>query len=408
MNRPYFSYWNAFEAWLSQKGLFHMELGLERISQALSDCKLDSPPYRAAQVLGTNGKGSTSAFLASLAQAHGLRAGLFTSPHFRSPRERILINGQELSGQTWIMSINRLARLTDITRLTYFELLTLLAAWLFASHEVEFAVFEAGLGGRNDATSAIKTDCLCFTPIALDHANIIGPDIAAIASDKAAAIKADAQIFSAPQYPPAAAMLDAAAKRHCSTVSYIAPAHFTPGLAGSHQRINAGLALAAWRSIAQNLRRPSLAYVEAESLKNTFLPGRLQRLAKTSEHPEIILDGAHNPHSISQLCRTYASRPAAVIYSALADKDWRSCLPMILRKTSRMIIPQLANGRAARADEIAEFGNGIRHGSCTPARDLPGALAQLQSGPILICGSFYLLADFYKLYPQYLERKKHG
>ena len=404
MARPEFSSWDQFEAWLDSKGLFHIELGLGRIASALKACNLASLPFRAAQVLGTNGKGSTSAFLAGLGQAHGLKTGLYTSPHFLSPRERILIDGRQLHRQAWLEAVERLGRQTDIAGLTYFELLTLLAVSLFASNGVELAVFEAGLGGRNDATTAINADYLCFTPIAMDHANIIGPDLAAIAADKAATIKPGRRIFSAPQYPAARAALRNAAKSRGAAIAFAAPTPCKTGLAGSHQRVNAGVALAAWRRIAQDMALNPDGCKEARALEEAFVPGRLERIAETPLHPEIILDGAHNPHAIRQLLRSLPQPPAAIIYSALADKDWRSCLPMLLRATSCLLIPQLDNSRAENAGEMAAFANRIAPQSCQATTNLASALALLQKGPALVCGSFYLLAEFYKLHSQSAER----
>lgn len=407
MNNDTFSSWAEFEKWLNKKGLFHIELGLGRASAALAMLGLSSLPYRAAQVLGTNGKGSTSSFLASIAEAHGIRTGLYLSPHFLSPKERILINGRQLSERDWLEGARSLSRVIDIESLTYFEFLTVQAAWLFAANEVKFAVFEAGLGGRNDATSALATDCHCFTPIALDHAQIIGPGIGDIASDKAAAIRPGSLVYSTGQYAQAAAALEKEAARKNATLAFAGPAKLGLTMAGNHQLANAGLALAAWRGIAAMLDARPDQGMEAAGLKNAFLPGRMQRLEKTDEHPEIILDCAHNPHAIAQLCNACEIRPQAIIYSALSDKDWRSCVATLLRMTRRLLVPQLSNSRAASAAEICSFANAIRAQGSRPLASMKEALENAGEGPILICGSLYLLAEFYNLYPQYLERKKN-
>ena len=154
---------------LDSLGLFHMDMGLGRMRRALAALDLARPPFVVAQVLGTNGKGSTSAFLASLALAHGCRVGLYTSPHFVSPTERIRIGGPEQPicapwpAENWVEPANQVMAVAP--ELTYFEFLTVLALLGFAREGVELAVLEAGLGGRHDATTAVAADLLCYAPI---------------------------------------------------------------------------------------------------------------------------------------------------------------------------------------------------------------------------------------------------
>ena len=176
-------------------GFFHMDLSLTRMETALSRLGLSRPPFVVAQIVGTNGKGSTSAFLDSLSRAHGCRTGLYTSPHFLSPCERIRIDGVPLQEDLWPeLATEVYAARPD---LTYFEFLTVLAILAFARQGVQLAVMEAGLGGAHDATTALASDLTCFAPVAMDHAAILGPTLRDIALEKCGAIRPRVPVVSA-------------------------------------------------------------------------------------------------------------------------------------------------------------------------------------------------------------------
>lgn len=401
-----FASWHEFENWLAAKGLFHIELGLTRVKRSLADCGLARTSCLCAQVLGTNGKGSTSMYLAALAGVNGYQTGLFLSPHFLTPRERILVNGHMLTEAEWLAGTRKLARLTDIDALTYFEFLTILSALLFREAGVEIAVFEAGLGGRNDATSAISMSCHCFTPIAMDHARIIGPGLREIAEDKTEAIQPHTLVFSAPQSPLAAEIIrQTASSRHC-TVYFAQP--FDAVQKTDHQKINAGVAAAAWRALARDACLIHDPEHELAALRKAFLPGRQQRIKASQEHPEMLLDVAHNPHAIATLCRSCEMQPKTIIYSGLEDKNWRACIRLLLGLSENLVIPQIDNYRAASATELMEYANSLKPHTSVAVSNLKEALSRANAGLTLLCGSFYLLCDFYRLHPQYLERNENA
>lgn len=389
-----------------------MDLSLRRMQTAVELAGGCNFPI--IQVLGTNGKGSTSAFLASLAQAHGLVAGLYTSPHFVSIKERVLINGRQADDAAWLAAINELeARMPELLRqLTYFELLTVLAVFIFRQTGVQIAVFEAGLGGRHDATTALGADWHCFTPIAMDHANVLGPTLADIASDKAAAINTGAHVFTTKQYPQAMAILRKKAQLKQAGIMECAPLSDgpAPGLPGMTQFANAGLALACWRAFAHAHGIASSPAAEATGLARTFLPGRLQIVEHPLSGMPMILDGAHNAHAMQALLRQLPFEPETIIFSALADKDWHATLGMLLRKLPRaqIFMPQLDNSRAEDAGAMAAWA--LRAGAAT-ARTFSCAASVAEAAATvdnraLLCGSLYLLAEFYKIYPQFLGRQK--
>ena len=408
-------------------GLFHMDMDLGRMHRALAALDLARPPFVVAQVLGTNGKGSTSAFLASLALAHGCRVGLYTSPHFVSPTERIRIGGPEKPicapwpAEKWVESANQVMAVAS--DLTYFEFLTVLALLSFAREGVELAVLEAGLGGKHDATTAVAADLLCYAPIALDHKDIIGPTLADIAADKAAAIRSAAPVCSVTQFPEAAKALEDAARAHNAPTfrATPAPAGLRLGLNGPHQRINAGLALAAWQQIAPMLHKSTEDVpAQARGLAQAFMPGRLQRLPGTDTLPPLLLDGAHNPHGMAALIKALRAegiKPAAAIFSCLADKDWLPAAQMLKHYLGEapMFVLTLDNHRAATADDIAEACNSLPPATVQALPQGPQALAQAlelaralpavsEARPVLMSGSLYLLSEFFTMYPQGLTQ----
>lgn len=412
---------------LDSLGLFHMDMGLGRMRRALAALDIARPPFIVAQVLGTNGKGSTSAFLASLALEHGCRVGLYTSPHFVSPIERILIGGPEQPvcapwpAEAWVEPANQIMAVAP--ELTYFEFLTVLALLGFAREGVELAVLEAGLGGRHDATTAVAADILCYAPIALDHKDIIGPTLADIAADKASAIRSAAPVCSVAQFPEAAKALENAAVAHKASIfrASPAPAGLRLGLNGPHQRTNAGLALAAWQQLAPMLHKKAEdTYAQERGLMQAFMPGRLQRLPATETLPPLLLDGAHNPHGMAALIKALRAegiKPAGAIYSCLADKDWLPAAQMLKHYLGEapMFVITLGNHRAAAADDIAAACNSLLPATAQALPQGPHALAEAldlaralpaasESRPILMSGSLYLLSEFFTMYPQGLAQ----
>jgi dihydrofolate synthase/folylpolyglutamate synthase len=402
-----------FSACLAGLDMFRMDLDLERMARGLRGLDL-SRPYTIAQIVGTNGKGSTARFLASLAEAHGLKAGLFTSPHMISPSERILINGKALSGERLLAVARRVSRVAPDP--TYFEYLCLMAALAFAEEKVDLAVMEAGLGGRFDATTALPADLVCFTPMSRDHTDVLGGSLREIVADKAAAMRARTPALTGRQSPEAMSLL-LNASRHMDVPLIRAaeicalPADLDMRLRGPHQEENAAVALAAWIELARQRAWPVSESAVRKGLESAFMPGRLQSVPANDAHPDLLLDGAHNTHAFAALREALPKLdifPDAVIFSCLADKDVKAVTPLVLdlAMEAPIFVPPVANNpRAANPHEIAaSLGGG--------ARAVPGLGAALKEvalrkttpqSPVLICGSLYLLGEFFSLFPDCLE-----
>lgn len=398
----------VFLSYLEALGLFRMKPGFERLQTVLNDLRLTRPPYTVVQVVGTNGKGSTSTMLASLAKAHGLNVGLHTSPHFLTVRERVRFNGALLPEKAWLALANRIMR-ENGAQLSYFEFITCLAVLAFAEYGADLAVMETGLGGTFDATTALTADLVLFTPIALDHQAILGPTLKHIAADKAGAIRMNGQAISCPQQPAVLEELLAVAENRGGRLEVLDSSfpllHGLGGpeqpmlLDGPHQLANAKLALAAWRHLVQKERQVSSSIktvvaamannrsekTEAEALAKAWLPGRMQRIpaqnvmnsrsrktASTASGqefshsfipcalgwPPILLDGAHNSHGLAALGLALARgglAPGAIIFSCLADKNPEELLPHLRSlATGPIFVPPIAdNPRAMPPDELA-------------------------------------------------------
>lgn len=422
----FFTSFAEFAAHLDALGLFRIRPELGRLREVLNALApaiaAAGRPKAVLQVAGTNGKGSTATFIASMAAAHGLRVGLFTSPHFVSFRERVRLNGIPASEETLLGPANEIMAHGG-EALTYFEFVTALAARMFTAQTVDIAVMETGLGGTWDAVTALPVDAVAYTPIGLDHCRILGDTVAAIASDKAGAMRPGKPVFCAPQPPEAQRVLeDAAGSRNCPFFTAPPVDAFIPlGLAGEHQRVNAGLALAAWRNLARKAGWQSREDKERAGLAAAFIPGRMQYVPPSPEHghPALLLDGAHNGHGMAALGKALAMRgtaPAAVIFSCLEDKvpaDMAAHLRVLA--TGPVFVPPIRhNPRALPPEELARA-IGL---AAVPARSMEEALA-LAAGhvaerlsqeaaahperhPVLVCGSLYMLGDFFTLRPDCL------
>ncbi len=428
-----FSSFEEFAGYLDGLGLFHMDLGLGRIRGALNAMNLSRPPWIGVQVVGTNGKGSTSTMLARLFSEHGLKTGLFTSPHFLSIRERILINGAQLPEADWLDAANAVFAAynpPENERLTYFELLTAMAARIFADKGVKAAVFETGLGGRHDAVTALAHDLILFTPIGEDHMQVLGDTALKIARDKAGAMRQGVpaitgrqreDVLDALRSETAAGNLllqDRFLIEFAPEIGLARPRRDAPGpviediiigMRGAYQEQNAHLALAALYFLAEHRGFNVDPESVRKALAAAFIPGRMQRVRLPGFGPEIILDCAHNLPAMLALKETFEREimePSAIIFACLRDKDIGELAPRLLAMTPGPIlvpeisVPQRAVPAAKTAAVIGERAAAVKN-----VAEAMDRLAD-QPGPILICGSIYLLAAFYEQYPQTLDRTR--
>jgi dihydrofolate synthase/folylpolyglutamate synthase len=301
-----------------------MRLGLEAMESASARFDHPEASFAAVHVAGTNGKGSVSAMVESIARAAGLRTGLYTSPHLCRFAERIRIDGEPIDDATLGALVAR--ALADEATLSFFEAATLAAFLAFREARVDLAVVEVGLGGRLDATNILpRPRAAAITRIALDHTARLGPTLVDIAREKAGIAKAGLELVTGPMPPEVFAAIEEVAHAKGATVTpapELAQASgrvLQIGLAGAHQRENARVAVA----LAERLALPAVAI--ARGLADARWPGRLERIGP------YLLDAAHNPDGVASLVRHVATlgvppERTCLVFGALAEKEWAPML----------------------------------------------------------------------------------
>jgi len=386
--------------WIYSTQNFGIKLGLDAPTELLAQfLAFPTRETKVIHVAGTNGKGSTCALIDSVARAHGLRSGLFTSPHFVDFRERFRVHGEMISEQ------ETAKHLTDIRDLvcewehhpTFFEIALALGMKFFRDKEVELIVLETGMGGRLDATTAVPADVCVLTPIAMDHSQYLGDTLAAIAGEKAGIIVSDAPVISAVQDRAASRVIAETANRMRAPLAVVnGPVEvYRVGLPGIHQRENAALALEALQQLGVELRYDSVK----GGLGDVQWPGRFE---VTSESPLTVIDGAHNPHAAEILVRTwkeqYGDVKPVVIFGAIECKDLKGVLACLKEIAEKIIFTPIDSPKTIQFEDLDEATE-QRKNKLLQASDIKDALsiASDENLPILITGSIYLLGEYKSL-----------
>jgi len=387
--------------WLYGLQSHGIKLGLQGIRTLLD--RLDHPErgYRVALVGGTNGKGSVAAMIDAVLHAHGVRTGLYTSPHLVRPNERIRIDGSDLSDDelqrelATIRSVCELALRDGALEAhpSFFEVMTAAALLAFRHAAIDVAVLEVGLGGRLDATNATEPSISAIVTIDLDHVAILGGTLSEIASEKAGIARPGCPLVSGVTQPVALETI----RSRCAEIgaefrdarAYPIPADLVLPLAGEHQRANTRVALATCAGLVE--LKSSLVL---RGLSETRWPGRLQQV---SGRPALLLDGAHNVAGAEALARYLAAHRArpVLLFGATSEKDPRSLLAPLAPHVVSVVTTRPGVLRAAAAEPLADAARSLGlQAECVPepaealarARQLAG-----ERGLVLIAGSLYLV-----------------
>jgi dihydrofolate synthase / folylpolyglutamate synthase len=387
--------------------------------------------FSSVLVAGTNGKGSTATLLASILREAGLRVGLYTSPHLVRFEERIVVNGAEirqadvarLAGIVQEQAEQMVARGGEKEQPSFFETATAMAFRHFQQKDVDVAVLEVGMGGRLDATSVVDAITCLFTPIDLDHQQYLGGTLEEIAAEKAGVLKSGSRAITAPQSPEVMRVLQrCAATRGATlfeaeqmwhplegpggTISLVSGMdaskrieNLTLSLAGRHQWTNATLAVAAATRLPGFHERITEQAIR-KGLAEARWPGRCEVV---SEHPTLLLDGAHNPSAALVLRNfllenhTSKGKKVVIVFGAMQDKDISGIMQPLLSCASRVIVTRAETPRAA--DPVFLEGLASRyHASVLRAPSLSAALSAArqeagEEGVICVTGSLYLVGD---------------
>lgn len=427
--------------------LFGIRLGLERMARLLA--ALGDPQRRLPAVLvaGSNGKGSTSAFLAAMAGAAGYRTGLYTSPHLEEVEERVAIDGRAVDGAVLgrrVLEVLAAAAEVPDDPPTYFEALTAAALLEMADREVELAVLEVGLGGRLDATNLAAPSLSLITPISLEHRDYLGDTLAAIAGEKAGVMREGRPAIAWTAEPEVAAALRGAAERVGAALRFgaeeaaigavtplaagedglwagqqveVATAsrrrhryRFEIALLGAHQARNLAHAVLAAETLhALGWERLDAAAVTAGAAATRW-PGRLEvvTLPAGAGPRRVLLDVAHNPGAAAEVAAFLAALPPPpgggeravdLLFGILADKDAAGTLAPLLLHRRRLVLTRPPHGRGRDPHALQALLPDAAACAAEVEPDLAAALdrALLGSGgdegpsdTLLVCGSFYL------------------
>ncbi|MBJ6983044.1 bifunctional tetrahydrofolate synthase/dihydrofolate synthase [Luteimonas sp. MC1750] len=315
-----------------------VDLGLERVREVALRMGLGRPARLVATVAGSNGKGSTVAFIEAIAAASGLRVGAYTSPHLLAYNERVRIDGADAGDAALVEAFEAVEGARGATSLTYFEVGTLAALWLFERADLDLAVLEVGLGGRLDAVNLVDPDVAVITTVDLDHQDWLGHDREAIGAEKAGIARAWTPLVLGEDDPPSSVLghayaIGASAIRAGSDYRFgrdeggeswwwrepgFELALPLPGLAAPAQLRNAAAAIAALRALDVEIDEGAWA----RGVAAAQVPGRLQRFERRGV--EVLVDVGHNPQAARALSDWLRAAPplrTVAVYGALADKD---------------------------------------------------------------------------------------
>ncbi len=407
------------EQWLAHIEDQHPQniaLGLERVREVATRMQLGQPAAHTLVVGGTNGKGSTVAFIEAIGRAAGYRVGTYTSPHLLRYNERVRIDGAEADDAALVEAFEAVEAARGDTPLTYFEYGTLAALWLFQRENLDLAVLEVGLGGRLDAVNIVDADVAVITTVDIDHRDWLGDDREAIGMEKAGIIRGWKPVVLGEIDPPSsvlrrAYLVGANAIRFGSDY-FAEPIDETswrwrdvsttlelpqPQLWAPVQRVNAAAAIAALS--AAELEIPQAAW--AEGIASATVAGRLQAFER--DGVEILVDVGHNPQAARELAAALATRPASgrtlAVYAALADKDVHGVVQALQPRVDQWLLAGL-DGEGSRGQSAQALQARLQDtaAAAAPMHDSVGqalqqALEQARAGDrVLVFGSFHTVA----------------
>jgi dihydrofolate synthase/folylpolyglutamate synthase len=372
------------------------QLGLERMQAACARFGNPEKALDSVHVAGTNGKGTVAAFVASMARASGRRVGLYTSPHLTRFAERIQIDGSPIEDAELTPILNRV--LDEAPDLTFFEAATMAAFLAFKEAQVDFAVFEVGLGGRLDATNVIPPPrAAAITRIAFDHMAELGDSLGKIAHEKAGIIKTGSTVVLGKLHPEARAVIEQRAQEVGARIVPLGSPEPIPGAALAYPRVAMiGSNLAVATTVGRELGFTPEAM--AEGIESMSWPGRNELLHRNGQELTL-LDCAHNPDGAvalshvldpSVLGEVESRREIALVFGALQTKNWRAMLRRLEQVAGHRVFvaPPVKNAVDPREMVKAvsgEVASGVAE-ALTRARNIVGP-----RGVVVVTGSTFLV-----------------
>ncbi len=405
---------------------FSIKMGLENITELCRFLNQPQDKFPSIHIAGTNGKGSTAVLIQKILSQHGLRVGLYTSPHLVKFNERIRINDQLIDDIDICNYWKNIRKLVRKLQATFFDATTAMAFKYFADEQVDLGVIETGLGGRLDSTNILKPKAVVLTPIDRDHEKQLGRDYAGIAREKAAIIKDGAAVFTCRQRPEVAEIIHSHRQSRenfvittdATEVKEIIVENEWTGfsltdkkrnekylalrlsLTGAHQAENAALAYICSRWYLEQAGHFFSETNFRQALASVYWPGRLQRIAAA---PDVIFDVSHNEAgfeiSLNYARSQYPAHNRVLVLGLLSDKDFNRIVPMTGEIFHRIYLTEPASPRRMKASALKKIFDTHRieaEAVPSPAEAYHKAVRSLKEKEVLfVMGSHFLVGELF-------------
>ncbi len=419
--------YDEFTRWMFGLERFGIKLGLDNIREFLGRIGNPEKNLKSIHVAGTNGKGSVCAIVAEIMRTHGLKVGLYTSPHLVDFRERIRVNDRPISegdvirlGLVLKETMEAMASESNEKQLTFFEFTTGLAFKYFEEIKVDMIVAEVGMGGRLDATNVLDPDVSVITRIGMEHTNYLGSTIQEIAREKAGIIKQGVNVVTCERKPDALTVIESTCMKKRSPLRCIGKdfeissvnqtVHGTEfdyrgmrtikglstRLLGGYQADNAAAAIATLEALDE----AGMAFTDGDmrkGLASVRWPGRLDVI---SREPLVILDGSHNPEGVAttvSVLRSLDLQPLTFVVGCMDDKDARGIVRALAPIASKMVVTQARFKRALPAGTLMDTVKQEFEGETILSPDarvaLETGLSDIQGKGLCVIGSLYVVGE---------------
>ena len=386
---------NTLDDWLSWQESLHasaIDLGLERIEVVYSKLFPNGAPFKVITVGGTNGKGSTIAFIDSVYSQSEYKVGRFTSPHLIDYNERFAIDGKLVSDDRIINAFEAIETIRGGVSLTYFEFSTLAALQIFANAKIDIAILEGGLGGRLDSVNVVDNDICVITNIAIDHTDYLGDTRELIGREKAGIMRANKVCICGDKNPPST-LVNYGRKINALIEFVNKPYAGKIGLEGEHQKHNAAVALRVIKTLQSQF--PISSDLIESGFEQANAVARFQKM--TVGDKQVILDVAHNSAAVEKLVDTLQTSDAktVAIFSALADKNIDDMIDLAKNAFTHWFLVPLDVERAIQIEFLqSKFDASLTTTVCPDMSSaIDKALALEDTQRIVIFGSFHTITD---------------
>lgn len=385
----------TLDEWLSWQEQLMEEtilLGLDRVQLVYQRLFPDGVPFLAITVGGTNGKGSTIAFIDSIYRESKYRVGCSTSPHLIKYNERFAIDGEIVNDSVIIKAFEAIEEKREGVSLTYFEFSTLAALIIFSEAAVDIAILEVGLGGRLDSVNVVNSDVSVITDIAIDHTDYLGHTRELIGTEKAGIMRTAKPCICGDQHPPNSVL--AYAKKIDTPLTLVKEQYKGEiGLEGVHQKLNAAVAIKVIEAISDQF--PVSKEMIKSGIKQAQIVARFEKVNVGNK--TVILDVAHNPAAVQTLVNTLSDSPmeTVAIFSALADKNIDDMISLAAAHIKHWFLVPLSAKRSIQIETLEDkFDDSQETTVCVSmASAIEQSLALKEIQRIVIFGSFYTVAD---------------